>query len=118
EGYLKKDENKETLMDQFLKQKWNGEKPDPSEDADLDITKQTAEETILKGIYGYQIEGKLTGALKDEKEVTIVLKSEKVNTKEETVPVTNGKFEFTGSYPKADEAYVKVGKEKFDLNIK
>lgn len=112
EGYLKKDENKETLMDQFLKQKWNGEKPDPSEDADLDITTQKATE-VLAGVYGYEIAGKLTGDLKDEKEVTIVL-----GDREFTAEVKDGKFEFTKSYKKVDEAYVKVGKEKFDLNIK
>ncbi|MDN9009173.1 S-layer homology domain-containing protein [Brevibacillus laterosporus] len=112
QGYLKKDENKETLMDQFLKQKWNGEKPDPSEDGDLDITKQAASE-VLPGVYGYEIAGKLTGDLKDEKEVTIVL-----GDKEFTAEVKDGKFEFTKSYKKVDEAYVKVGKEKFDLKIK
>ncbi|XOS91596.1 hypothetical protein ACLMAB_24475 [Brevibacillus laterosporus] len=112
EGYLKKDENKETLMDQFMKQKWDGEKPDPNEDGDLDITTQSASE-VLPGVYGYEIAGKLTGDLKDEEEVTIVL-----GDKEFTVEVKDGKFEFTKSYKKVDEAYVKVGKEKFDLKIK
>lgn len=111
-GYLKKDDNKETLMDQFMKQKWNGEKPDPNEDGDLDITTQSASE-VLPGVYGYEIAGKLTGDLKDEEEVTIVL-----GDKEFTVEVKDGKFEFTKSYKKVDEAYVKVGKEKFDLKIK
>ncbi|MGG0756221.1 S-layer homology domain-containing protein [Brevibacillus laterosporus] len=112
EGYLKKDENKETLMDQFMKQKWDGEKPDPNEDGDLDITSQKAK-LVLPGVYGYDIAGKLTGDLKDEKEVTIVL-----GEKEFTVDVTNGKFEFSQTYKKVDEAYVKAGKEKFDLKIK
>ncbi|TPG85824.1 S-layer homology domain-containing protein [Brevibacillus laterosporus] len=111
-GYLKKDDNKETLMDQFMKQNWKDDKPDPGDDGDLDITKQTASE-VLPGVYGYNIVGKLTGDLKDEEEVTIVL-----GDREFTVEVTDGKFEFTKSYKKVDEAYVKVGKEKFDLNIK
>ncbi|RAP29625.1 hypothetical protein C2W64_03275 [Brevibacillus laterosporus] len=111
-GYLKKDDNKETLMDQFMKQNWKDDKPDPGDDEDLDITKQTASE-VLPGVYGYNIVGKLTGDLKDEEEVTIVL-----GDREFTVEVTDGKFEFTKSYKKVDEAYVKVGKEKFDLNIK
>lgn len=118
EGYLKKDDNKETLMDQFLKQKWDGEKPDPGEnDADIDFTSNNYEK-YPGDTYLYSVAGTLKGEAKDADEVKIEIGSEtKTVTVKEGAKFSAGLFVDTVEKNATVTAY-KDGKKLYSTEVK